>query len=187
MNQQDSWERIWSAVGVRLARTGGSAASDRGDLGVELPPRVFSSSESFNEERIGALAMYCSDRRWGEAFDEFCHRVLLLPRYDRFAVPGGPMCLVDGEGRDPGLKAAVRKQLELLVKVHGLGRIVLMAHYGCAAYTEGRRKAEDVLETQISDIRSATGVAREWFPGLRVDGFLAMRKGPEMGFHEVKA
>ncbi|HEU4752026.1 MAG TPA: hypothetical protein VFU47_02880, partial [Armatimonadota bacterium] len=53
----------------------------------------FTSRETWNPERIGALAIYCSDGRWGEAFDEFCHRGLGLPRYDRFAVPGGPVWL----------------------------------------------------------------------------------------------
>jgi hypothetical protein len=59
-----------------------------------LPPERFASHEPWNEQRIRALAMYCSDGRWGDAFDEFCHRSLQIPRYDRFAVPGGPAWLV---------------------------------------------------------------------------------------------
>ena len=60
------------------------------DLGPKLPMAIFTSGERWQHERIGALALYCSDGRWGEAFDEFCHRRLLIPRYDRWAVPGGP-------------------------------------------------------------------------------------------------
>jgi len=54
----------------------------------------FISTHLWNPERIGAIAIYCSDGRWGEAFDEFCHEGLHIPRYDRFAVPGGPLWLV---------------------------------------------------------------------------------------------
>ena len=62
----------------------------RVDLGPPLPMPVYTAHETWNPERIGALALYCSDGRWGEAFDEFCHKRLLIPRYDRWAVPGGP-------------------------------------------------------------------------------------------------
>jgi hypothetical protein len=41
------------------------------ELGPDLPIGVFTSAEPWHAERIGALALYCSDGRWGEAFDEF--------------------------------------------------------------------------------------------------------------------
>ena len=63
------------------------------DLGPDLPPLEYTCAERWQPERIGALALYCSDGRWGEAFDEFCHKHLLIPRYDRWAVPGGPAWL----------------------------------------------------------------------------------------------
>ena len=51
---------------------------------VELPPSLpitrFVSTECWNPQRVGALAIYCSDGRWGDAFDEFCHRSLNIPR-----------------------------------------------------------------------------------------------------------
>src|SRR3954468_14533464 len=64
---------------------------------IQLPPQRFRTSEPWNEQRIRALAMYCSDGRWGDAFDEFCHRSLMIPRYDRFAVPGGPAWLTESQ------------------------------------------------------------------------------------------
>src|SRR5262252_4797070 len=82
------------------------------ELGTELPVTVFTSTERWHPERIGALALYCSDGRWGDAFDEFCHRHLLLPRYDRWATPGGPAWLVHGADR------ASREHLDFLVRVH---------------------------------------------------------------------
>src|SRR5437660_12409026 len=97
------------------------------DLGPTLPMAVFTSSERWNPERIGALALYCSDGRWGEAFDEFCHKRLLIPRYDRWAVPGGPAWLAPhGAGGD--LMQAGRRQRELLVRLPALVGIVRITH-----------------------------------------------------------
>src|SRR3954471_2525665 len=93
-----------------------------------LPPS-FVSSETWNDRRIRALAMYCSDGRWGDAFDEFCHRSLMIPRYDRFAVPGGPAWLTssqpthtphpadDASLHRANLSQAAWDQLGLLVQV----------------------------------------------------------------------
>src|SRR5882724_2654125 len=105
-----------------------------------LLPAAFEASEPWNPQRIRALAMYCSDGRWGDAFDEFCHDRLWIPRYDRFAVPGGPAWLSEPrQNPSPGyrsLSGAAWEQLSLLVRVHELQRIVLIAHYGCAFYME---------------------------------------------------
>ena len=79
-----------------------------------MEPALFTSRHSWSPERIHALAIYCSDGRWGEAFDEFCHESLRIPRYDRFAVPGGPVWLTL---RDPALLRpydAARSQLAVL-------------------------------------------------------------------------
>src|SRR5438874_10312661 len=85
------------------------------ELGPHLPIPVFTSTEAWNAERIGALALYCSDGRWGEAFDEFCHKCLLMPRYDRWAVPGGPAWLAENSGHPV---QTARQQLDFLVKIH---------------------------------------------------------------------
>src|SRR5260370_18588875 len=86
------------------------------DLGPDLPLAVFTSMERWHPERIGALALYCSDGRWGEAFDEFCHKHLQIPRYDRWAVPGGPAWLAAREGTE--LSRPAREQLDFLVRAH---------------------------------------------------------------------
>src|SRR5246127_4437256 len=103
------------------------------ELPPDLPLSVFTSMEPWHHDRVGALALYCSDGRWGEAFDEFCHKHLQLPRYDRWAVPGGPAWLAPREEEQPSHQAA-REQFDFLVRVHGLERVVLIAHYGCAYY-----------------------------------------------------
>ena len=44
------------------------------DLGPDLPLADFTSTFRWNNERIHAMALYCSDGRWGESFDEFLAR-----------------------------------------------------------------------------------------------------------------
>jgi hypothetical protein len=157
------------------------------ELGPDLPIGVFTSAEPWHAERIGALALYCSDGRGGEAFDEFCHRRLAIPRYDRWAVPGGPAWLAAREG-DGAFAAAAREQLDFLVRVHELERIVLITHYGCAVYGHRLRQTEDeCLPVQIEDLRTAAEALRTWHDGIRVEGYLAMRRGRSLSFHELGA
>src|SRR6185369_15489800 len=108
-----------------MAQTGKTPtweAVDRPDtnslsLGPALPMAAYYALERWNPERIGALALYCSDGRWGEAFDEFCHRHLQIPRYDRWAVPGGPAWVAAAQ-EDSALHRAIRVQLDFLVRAH---------------------------------------------------------------------
>jgi hypothetical protein len=146
----------------------------------------FESSHTWHPERIRALAIYCSDGRWGEAFDEFCHESLGIPRYDRFAVPGGPVWLTL---RDVTLMApyeAARSELDFLVRAHELERIVLIAHYGCAVYAHLLGKdPEGCLEAQEADLRSAAQTLRAWFAGIAVDAYVAMRAGERLYFRPL--
>ena len=155
------------------------------DLGPSLPMPVFTSTERWNPERIGALALYCSDGRWGEAFDEFCHRRLLIPRYDRWAVPGGPAWLLPrGKGRD--FSQTTREQLDFLIRVHELERIVLISHYGCAFYAElCGRDPEGCVPVQLQEMRDGTALLKRWFPELAVEAYLAMRRGNNLTFHAL--
>jgi len=155
------------------------------DVGPSLPMPVFTSTESWNPERIGALALYCSDGRWGEAFDEFCQRRLLIPRYDRWAVPGGPAWLLPrGKGRD--LSETTQEQLDLLVRVHELERIVLISHYGCAFYAKlFGQDADGCLPIQLQEMRDGIAILRRWFPELTVEAYLAMRRGNNLTFHAL--
>jgi len=154
-------------------------------LGTDLPMSIFTSVEPWNDERIGALALYCSDGRWGEAFDEFCHKCLHIPRYDRWAVPGGPAWLATPEG-SPEFSRAARQQIDFLVQIHKVERIILITHFGCAAYGQRLQlPPEDCLKTQIDDIHRAAHTLRSWYADIRVEGYLAMRRSRMLSFHEL--
>src|SRR5258707_11194426 len=112
------------------------------DLSQGLPMAAYHAMERWHPERIGALALYCSDGRWGEAFDEFCHQHLQIPRYDRWAVPGGPAWVAIPQ-ENSALLRATRIQLDFLVRAHELERIVLITHYGCAWYGHRLQRSPD--------------------------------------------
>jgi hypothetical protein len=148
---------------------------------------VYTCVETWNPERIGALALYCSDGRWGEAFDEFCHKRLLIPRYDRWAVPGGPAWLVP-RAASGELFQATSQQLDFLVRVHELERIVLITHYGCAFYKELLGQPPDkCLGGQMDDLRTVRKTLHGWFPQMQIDTYLAMQRGRCLSFHDVES
>ena len=155
------------------------------DLGPDMPLADFTSTFRWNNERIHAMALYCSDGRWGESFDEFCQKHLRLPRYDRWAVPGGPAWLVPS-GNDTGFLQAAKLQLDFLVEAHGLERTILITHYGCAYYGQQLKCSPDEsLPVQSADMRLATATLQEWYPNMLVESYLAMRSGSSLSFHKV--
>lgn len=155
------------------------------ELTPDLPLSVFTSMEPWHNERIGALALYCSDGRWGEAFDEFCHKHLLIPRYDRWAVPGGPAWLAASD-ESSALHQAAREQLDFLVRIHELEQVVLITHFGCAYYGHRLKKtATECLDAQHADVRAAMKTLHRWYPDISVEAYLAMRHGRLLSFHRL--
>ena len=108
-----------------------------------------------------AAALYCSDGRLGEHFDDFLQNGLLLPRYDRLCLPGGPACIA-GHPQAHLEEQGVLDELQFLVEVHKLRRVVLLAHQGCAFYRNRLELKEPRLElVQRADlVRAAAFVHR---------------------------
>jgi hypothetical protein len=143
---------------------------------------VFESREPFDADRIHAAAISCSDGRWGRQVDDFLERGLVLPRYDRVAVPGGAGCLA-GHLVSWKEEAAIEHQLALLVEVHGLTRVVLIAHQDCAFYSVRLRIAGPGLEKQQrEDLVLASHRLRRAHPGIAVESWFARRKDEHVWF-----
>ena len=154
-------------------------------LAPDLPMAVYAAAERWHSERIGALALYCSDGRWGEAFDEFCHKHLHIPRYDRWAVPGGPAWLATSDPKGAFYQTA-REQLDFLVRFHELEQVVLITHFGCAYYGHRLNKSpRECLHAQREDVRTAMNTLQSWYPDIRVEAYLAMRHGRLLSFHRL--
>ena len=149
-------------------------------------PAVYESPTPYEQTRIHAAAIYCSDGRVGEQIDEFLHQGLGLPRYDRLAIPGGPACLSGSlvtflEGR------GVEDALRFLIRVHDLHRVVLIAHEGCAYYRERLGVPDSsALAEQGQDLQKAQRAVRNLHEGLAVDTFLARTQGARIRFEPCR-
>lgn len=142
----------------------------------------FESSIGYNPLRVQAVAVYCSDGRYGEQIDEFLIRGLGLPRYDRLAVPGGAACLA-GHFYTYREEEGVLEQLRFLVSVHKIKRVVLIAHQNCAFYSDRLRVAPLQLETkQREDLTKAARRVQRFGLGLQIDVFFARLKGDVVCF-----
>lgn len=151
-----------------------------------MPDPVYDCPLPYNRSRIHAAAIYCSDGRAGEHFDDFLQSGLALPRYDRVALPGGPACLA-GHPQAHLEEQGVVDELKFLVEVHGLKRIVLVAHEACAFYAsrlglEGRR-----LElVQKADLVRATAFVHRVTSIERIEAYFARVIEGRMRFESVE-
>ena len=138
----------------------------------ESPIRTFESSIRFDPNRVHAVAVYYSDGRLGEQVDEFLHHGLQLPRYDRLAVPGGAACLA-GHFSSYREEEGVIEQLRFLLSVHKVRQVVLIAHEGCAFYSERLHVSPLQLEsTQHEDIAKAFRQVKGFGLDVHVRAFL---------------
>ena len=147
--------------------------------------RGFSSSIAFDQARIRAASIYCSDGRVGEQMDEFLHQGLGLPRYDRLAMPGGPACL-SGSLSVFWESHSAERQLDFLCHVHKLERLIMIAHEGCAFYLEWLKvKPEEFAARQLEDVKRAATRVRQTQPTLKVEAYVARRQEAQIWFEPI--
>lgn len=148
------------------------------------PTSRYTSQEPFDAERIRAAAVYCSDGRYGDQMDEFLHRALNLPRYDRLAIPGGAACLASHIAalREAG---ALEKQLHFLIEAHELSRVVLIAHQDCAFYNNVRLRNATLEEQQFKDLAIAAERILNFSAGVKVEAYFARKQEGFVRFEPV--
>ncbi|KAA0217441.1 MAG: hypothetical protein DYG94_00500 [Leptolyngbya sp. PLA3] len=146
---------------------------------------MYKSGLAYESKRIHAAAVYCSDGRIGEHFDDFLHNGLHLPRYDRVALPGGPGCLaghIEARLEEEG----VIDELKFLVDAHELERVVLIQHEGCAFYHRRLGVEPERMEMlQRADLVRAAFHIRRVSSHLQIDAYLASLAGDGLVFEPV--
>lgn len=140
----------------------------------------------YDSARIHAAAMYCSDGRVGEQFDDFLQNGLGLPRYDRIALPGGPACLA-GHPQVQLEEQGVVDELRFLVDVHKLKKIVLIAHQGCAFYATRLELKEPRMELlQKADLVRAAAYTQRVTGLDAIEGYFARVVDGRLTFESVQ-
>lgn len=151
-----------------------------------IDPGVWRSTQAFVAQRIGAIAIYCSDGRYNEQFDEFLHTRLGLPRYDRLVVPGGPGVLA-GHLAAHREEDALLEQVRFLSVHHELERAVLIAHRGCGFYLKKLHASESTLrQRQEEDLGKAAAAIRSVAPRLDVDAYFASAEADHVSMERVE-
>jgi len=122
----------------------------------------------------------------GEHFDDFLHNGLSLPRYDRVSLPGGPACLA-GHPQAHLEEQGVVDELQFLVQFHGLKRVVLIAHQGCAFYASRLELKEPRLElVQRADLVRAAVLVHRVTALPTIDAYFARLVDGRVRFERVE-
>ena len=146
---------------------------------------TFRSQLRYDPQRMHVAAVYCSDGRVGEHFDDFLQNGLGLPRYDRVALPGGPASLAGYAEARVAQEGAV-DELKFLVEAHGLTRVVLIQHQGCAFYTARLKVGEQHMAAlQRADLVRAAYFIRHVTALERIDAYFARKADGAIEFEPV--
>lgn len=148
-------------------------------------PTPFRSQIRYDPERMHVAAVYCSDGRVGDHFDDFLQNGLGFPRYDRVALPGGPASLAGYAEARVAQEGAV-DELKFLIEAHGLTRVVLIQHQACAFYTARLKVADKQIEhLQRADLVRAAYFIRHVTGLERIDGYFARKTETAIEFEQV--
>ena len=157
---------------------------------------AFRSGTPYTDKGSAVLVVSCSSNSFFPYLREFVERNLALVEgtYDLLLVPGGPQFLLLTDYL-PKFAWVGRKWITFLVERHGLKRIVVVSHDGCAWYQEERlipafvlkfghnsmshagRQKRDLVEvvSSLRELLPATSV-EAWFAEKGADGFLSFSR-----------
>ena len=133
---------------------------------------TYQCQSRLQRSKTEVLVIHCSDHRFQGGMREFLDEGLgLHANYDSLVVPGGPQCLVELQSL-PKFAWASRKWSRTLIELHGLQRLVLIAHQDCGWYkwlAKWDPTPGAVRQKQEEDLRAANEAARALEPRLSVD------------------
>ncbi|GEM_PF-672403 len=164
----------WVALdAIPVAVNGAQRSVELRSTEMSSAPQDWRAPTPFEAERIGAVALYCSDGRYGDQFDEFLHGALGLPRYDRLAIPGGSAPLA-GHIEAMREEDSLRDQLRFLIDSHALDRVVLIAHSNCGFYLHRLHVSPaNIRARQEADLATAAEAVRAMSSRVEVEAYFA--------------
>ncbi|MFH1176147.1 MAG: hypothetical protein V1750_01975 [Acidobacteriota bacterium] len=146
---------------------------------------VYRSQEPFTETPSAVLVISCSSNDFMPPTRDFLeHHLGLQPgAYDWLAVPGGGHFLLLSEYL-PKFAWVGQKWVKFAVEKHGLRKVIVIAHEGCAWYDEERlvpaflhSALESVMgsERQRHDLVKIVESLRQLVPAVAIEAYFAAR------------
>jgi len=140
---------------------------------------MYQSTCEWREARSPTLVIACADGRWRDHIEDFAANGLKTgPAYDLLMIPGGvePLALADLIPKDFNF---LRRRLDMLVRSHGIRRIVLIAHENCGWYRERKLGpvTVDLKTRQLADLRRARTLIHDWFGEASIETYFARVDG----------
>jgi len=136
--------------------------------------KAFASSIPFVAEGFHAAAVYCSDGRFSNHFNDFLVNGLGLTNCDRVILPGGPACTAEYPSATVDSNK-VLGELHFLIEAHGLDLVVLIQHAGCAHYSVRIGvDGDEMVAQQTIDLKRVAQSIKTASPTTRVEGYFAI-------------
>ena len=118
----------------------------------------------------------CKDYRFIQPIQHFVKRRLGIPLYDLKATAGGVRAMLDAPSI---VRKWIMKDIDLVHRLHGIRRIIVVQHQDCAAYGGSSRFAgpEDERQFQAVQLQRAKTTLQALCADTRIDLFFARRRG----------
>ena len=133
-----------------------------------------------------ALLICCKDYRFIQPIQRFVKNRLGIRFYDLKATAGGLRAMMDSP---PVVRQWIWNDIELVYRLHGVRRIILVQHEDCAAY--GGSKAFKDLHQERAFQQRRLGAAKRHvarsLKGVRVETFFASKHGSTVRLLRVRA
>jgi hypothetical protein len=121
------------------------------------------------------LLVSCVDFRLMEETNVFMKMVGLEDDFDKIALPGASLALVNDQY--PYWGKTIMDNIEILQKLHNITQIIFLDHRECGAYKmlvgqEYLKTRQQETDVHISTLNKARGIIKAKYPQLKVYTFL---------------